>query len=60
MGSERGGMGEDRPRCAWRSAANVSVTLEITAEFENGVPDHIKRAASQNAGSLGFKAKEWE
>jgi predicted AAA+ superfamily ATPase len=41
-------------------AANVSVTLEITAEFENGVPDHIKRAASENATSLGFKAKEWE
>lgn len=41
-------------------AANVSVTLEITAEFEHGVPDHIKRAASENAGSLGFKAKEWE
>jgi hypothetical protein len=41
-------------------AANVSVTLEITAEFEHGVPDHIKRAASENASSLGFKAKEWE
>lgn len=41
-------------------AANVSIALEITAEFEKGVPDHIKRAASENAASLGFKAKEWE
>lgn len=40
--------------------ANVRVTLEITADFPAGVSDHIKRAVSENATSLGFKNKEWE
>jgi hypothetical protein len=55
-----GGLGWAACGALGEAAANVSVTLEITAEFEHGVPDHIKRAASENAGSLGFKAKEWE
>jgi predicted AAA+ superfamily ATPase len=40
--------------------ATVSVTLEIHADFPQGVSDGIKRAVSENATSLGFKTKDWE
>ncbi len=42
------------------SQANVKVSLEITAEFPDGVSDQIKRAISENASSLNFKNKSWE
>jgi uncharacterized protein len=42
------------------SQANVKVSLEITADFSEGVSDQIKRAVSENATSLGFKNKTWE
>jgi hypothetical protein len=38
----------------------VRVTVEITADFPAGAGDATKRAVSENATSLGFKAKEWE
>lgn len=41
-------------------AATVRVTLEIDARFPDGASDAIRRAVSENANSLGFKAKEWE
>jgi len=40
--------------------AEVAVTLEITATFQNGVPDQTKRAVSENAKTLGFKIAHWE
>ena len=40
--------------------AQVDVRLEIQAEFPNGVPDHIKRAVSENANQLDFKNNTWE
>ncbi len=40
--------------------ANVKVTIEVNAEFPQGVSDQIKRAVSENAASLGFKNKTWE
>ncbi|MGE0395975.1 MAG: ATP-binding protein [Kofleriaceae bacterium] len=40
--------------------ATVNVTVEISAEFPNGVSDSVKRAVSENATSLGFKNKSWE
>lgn len=40
--------------------ATVAVSVEITAAFPGGVSDQIKRAVSENAGSLGFKNKTWE
>ncbi len=39
---------------------SVKVTVEITGTFPAGVPDHIKRAVSENAGALQFKTKDWE
>ncbi len=42
------------------SQAAVKVSLEITADFPEGVSDQIKRAVSENAASLGFKNKTWE
>ena len=42
------------------SHATVKVSVEITADFPDGVSDHIKRAISENATSLGFKNKTWE
>lgn len=42
------------------SQATVRVRLEITADFPDGVSDHIKRAVSENATSLSFKDKIWE
>jgi hypothetical protein len=40
--------------------ANVTVSVEITAEFPEGVSEQIKRAISENAASLGFKNITWE
>lgn len=40
--------------------ANVKVTVEIRAEFPQGVPDQVRRVVSENAASLGFKTKEWD
>jgi hypothetical protein len=40
--------------------ATVKVTVEISSDFPEGASDHIKRAASENASSLGFKTKIWE
>lgn len=40
--------------------AIVRVTLEIQAEFPQGVSDTTKRAVSENANSLNFRVKEWE
>jgi hypothetical protein len=40
--------------------ASVKVTLEISADFPNGAPEHVKRAVSENGKSLGLKASDWE
>ena len=40
--------------------SSVTLTVEIHAEFPDGTPDHIRRAVSENANALGFKAKVWE
>ncbi|MBI4322294.1 MAG: ATP-binding protein [Chloroflexi bacterium] len=40
--------------------ATVKVSVEITADFPEGVSDQVKRAVSENATSLGFKNKTWE
>ncbi|WP_404292146.1 ATP-binding protein [Microvirga sp. RSM25] len=40
--------------------AQVKVTVEIAAEFPNGVSDQVKRAVSENARSLGLKVADWE
>lgn len=40
--------------------AKLKVSVEIVAEFPDGVSDQVKRAVSENATSLGFKAKTWE
>jgi predicted AAA+ superfamily ATPase len=40
--------------------ASVKVTLEISADFPNGVTDNVKRAVSENARSLGLKSPDWE
>lgn len=40
--------------------AAVKVTLEISADFPNGAQDHVKRAVSENARSLGLKIADWE
>lgn len=42
------------------SQAKVKVSVEITADFPEGVSDQIKRAISENATSLSFKNKSWE
>jgi predicted AAA+ superfamily ATPase len=39
--------------------ASVKVTVEIAAAFPNGVPDHIRRAVSENTNQLKFKHAEW-
>jgi uncharacterized protein len=38
----------------------LRITVEIAAEFPNGAADHVKRAVSENARSLGLKIAEWE
>jgi predicted AAA+ superfamily ATPase len=40
--------------------AEVSITVEINAEFPNGAAEHIKRGVSENANGLGFESKTWE
>ena len=40
--------------------ATVKVSVEISAEYPHGASDQIKRAVSENAGSLNFKTKTWE
>jgi predicted AAA+ superfamily ATPase len=40
--------------------ADVKVTVEITANYPEGVTAQIKRTVSENATSLGFKNKTWE
>jgi len=40
--------------------SSVKVTVEINADFPEGVSDQIKRAISENATSLGFKNRTWE
>ena len=40
--------------------ASVRVSVEITADYPEGVSDQIKRAVSENATSLGFKNRTWE
>ncbi len=40
--------------------AQVTVRIEISAAFPNGVEDNTKRAVSQNAGMLGLQNAEWE
>ncbi|MDT3684030.1 MAG: ATP-binding protein [Pseudorhodoplanes sp.] len=40
--------------------ANIRLTVEISADFPDGVNDSIKRAVSENARSLGLKAADWE
>lgn len=42
------------------SHATVKVSVEITADFPEGVSEQLKRAVSENAGNLGFKNKTWE
>lgn len=40
--------------------ATVQITLEIDAQFPEGVTDSTRRAVSENAKSLQFSLKEWE
>ena len=40
--------------------ASLDITVEINAEFPSGASDQIRRAVTENAASLGFKAKVWE
>jgi len=40
--------------------AHVQVTLNIHAEFPEGVSEQIRRAVTENAAALGFKTKTWE
>ncbi|MBI3300315.1 MAG: hypothetical protein HYZ75_19280 [Elusimicrobia bacterium] len=40
--------------------AKVKITVEVQADFPNGVSDQVRRAVSENAASLGFKMQEWE
>ena len=40
--------------------AVVQVSVEIQADFPGGVADSVKRAVTENAGSLGFKVRVWE
>ncbi len=40
--------------------AEVKVSVEISANFPNGVQDQTKRAVSENAKTLGFKNADWE
>lgn len=40
--------------------ATLKINVEISAEYPHGASDQIKRAVSENAGSLNFKNKTWE
>jgi hypothetical protein len=39
--------------------ASVKVTVDIAADFPDGATDQVKRAVSENAGSLGLKSADW-
>ena len=38
------------------SGAKVKVTLEITAELPDGVPDHVVRTVKENSNTLRFQS----
>lgn len=40
--------------------AEVTVRVELQANFPEGAQDHTKRAVSENATNLGFNSAEWE
>jgi uncharacterized protein len=40
--------------------AEVTIRIEIDANFVNGVGEQTKRAVSENARTLGFRTVEWE
>jgi len=40
--------------------AEITITVEISAEFPNGVSDSIKRSVSENARTLGLKNIDWD
>ena len=40
--------------------AEVKVIVEIMADFPQGVDESTRRAVTENAGSLGFKYRDWE
>ncbi len=40
--------------------AEIRISVEIQANFPNGVQDQTKRAVSENAKTLGFNNAEWE
>ena len=40
--------------------AEVTIRIEIEANFANGAGDQTKRAVSENAKTLGFRTVEWE
>lgn len=40
--------------------AEVTITVEIQANFPNGATDQTKRAVSENAKTLNFKNANWE
>ena len=40
--------------------AEVTVSVEIHANFPSGVQDQTKRTISENAQTLGFKQRDWE
>lgn len=40
--------------------ASLNITLEINAEFGQGVSDHLKLGVSENTKSLSFKMSKWE
>jgi hypothetical protein len=38
----------------------LKITLEIQAEFPNGVEPQVQRAVLENAATMNFKVREWE
>ncbi len=40
--------------------ASVTVTLEVSAEFLDGVSDQTKRAVTENANIQGLKISSWD
>ena len=38
----------------------LTVSVEISADYSNGVSDQITRAVAENATNLNFKTKTWE
>jgi uncharacterized protein len=43
-----------------KTGFTVRLPVDINAEFPTGASDQIKRAVTENATTLGFKAKAWE